>query len=178
MHVEHASGVTAEELRRIVALLKATFTHLIIHTSKSYNALDIASLEMSDKILLVSQLDLSSLRNLVRLMQYFEQYYGLVDKTEVIVNRIGLSDNDISLNKALETIGREVFWQIPNDYATMVESRNNGVPLCMQAPKAKLTQSLSDLVKAVSLFDDDENSEIDPQPSQKPKKGLLSLIHI
>ncbi len=176
VHVEHASGVTAEELRRIVALLKATFTHLIIDTSKSYNALDIASLEMSDKILLVSQLDLSSLRNLVRLMQYFEQYDGLVDKTEVIVNRIGLSDNDISLNKALETIGREVFWQIPNDYATMVESRNNGVPLCMQAPKAKLTQSLSDLVKAVSLFDDDENSEIDPQPSQKPKKGLFSFL--
>ena len=113
VHVENAAGVTSDDFRRIVALLKATFTHLIIDTSKSFGELDMASLEVSDKILLVSQLDLSSLRNLVRLMQYFEQFEGLVDKTEVIVNRIGLSDSDISLNKALETIGREVFWQIP-----------------------------------------------------------------
>lgn len=175
VHVEHATGVTPEELRRIVALLKATFTHLIIDTSKSFNELDMAALEVSDKCLLVSQLDLSSLRNLVRLMQYFEQYEGLVDKTEVIVNRIGLSDNDISLNKALETIGREVFWQIPNDYATMVESRNNGVPLCIQAPKAKLTQSVADLVRAISSLDEDGDQVMDAGKG-KGRKGLFSFL--
>ncbi len=174
VHVEHAFGVNPDELRRIIALLKATFTHLIIDTSKSFNALDMAALEVADKTLLVSQLDLSSLRNLVRLMQYFEQYDGLIDKTEVIVNRIGLSDSDISLNKALETIGREVFWQVPNDYATMVESRNNGVPLCLQAPKAKLTQSLSDLVKALSNVNE-EDADV-ARTKSKPRKGLFSFL--
>jgi len=175
VHVENAAGVTSEDFRRIVALLKATFTHLIIDTSKSFGELDMASLEVSDKILMVSQLDLSSLRNLVRLMQYFEQFDGLVDKTEVIVNRIGLSDSDISLNKALETIGREVFWQIPNDYATMVESRNNGIPLCIQAPKAKLTQSLTELVRTVSSLDDGSEEEAVPV-KQKGRKGLFSFL--
>jgi pilus assembly protein CpaE len=175
VHVEHAAGVSADELRRIVALLKATFSHLIIDTSKSFNSLDMAAMEISDQVLLVSQLDLSSLRNLVRIMQYFEQYEQLVDKTEVIVNRIGLSDNDISLKKALETIGREVFWQIPNDYATMVESRNNGIPLTMQAPKAKLTQSMSDLVRRLSTLDGDEMEEAEAV-KQKPRKGLFSFL--
>ncbi len=175
VHVEHAAGVSADELRRIVALLKATFTHLIIDTSKSFNALDMAALDVADQCLLVSQLDLSSLRNLVRLMQYFEQYDQLVSKTEVIVNRIGLSDNDISLNKALETIGREVYWQIPNDYATMVESRNNGVPLCLQAPKAKITNSISDLVRSISIFDEDPEGVPDNSKS-KPRKGLFSFL--
>ena len=41
----------------------------------------------------------------------------------------GLDSGQISLKKAQETIGREIFWQLPNDYRTMVEVRNNGVPL-------------------------------------------------
>ena len=50
------------------------------------------------------------------------------DKVRVIVNRAGLDNGQISLKKAQETIGRAIFWQLPNDYRTMIEVRNNGVP--------------------------------------------------
>ena len=66
-----------------------------------------------------------------------------------MVNRHGLEDAQISLNKAVDTIGQEVFWQFPNDYLTMVESRNNGIPLLTQAPKAKLTRSLRQLADSM-----------------------------
>jgi pilus assembly protein CpaE len=46
-------------------------------------------------------------------------------------------------------MGREVFWQLPNDYRTMVEVRNNGVPLIEQAPKAAITQSIVALAHAL-----------------------------
>ncbi len=49
------------------------------------------------------------------------------DKVKVVVNRMGLESGQISLKKARESIGRDVFHQIPNDYRTMVEMRNNGV---------------------------------------------------
>jgi pilus assembly protein CpaE len=62
---------------------------------------------------------------------------------------MGLEETQISLNKALETIGREVFWQVPNDYPNMVEARNNGIPLITEAPKAKLTRSIEQLAEAV-----------------------------
>ena len=61
-------------------------------------------------------------------MMSFREIEGLEDKVRIVVNRVGL-DNHISLKKAQETIGREVFWQLPNDYHVMVEVRNNGVPL-------------------------------------------------
>ena len=54
-------------------------------------------------------------------------------------------DSSISLKKAQETMGREIYWQLPNDYKTMVEVRNNGVPLIEQAPKASITQAVSAL---------------------------------
>ena len=75
---------------------------------------------------------------------------GVADKVKIIVNRIGLDNGHISLKKAQETIGREIFWRLPNDYRTMVEVRNNGVPLIEQAPKAAITQSIVSWPQALS----------------------------
>ena len=46
------------------------------------------------------------------------------------------------MKKAEETIGKEIYWQLPNEYRTMIEARNNGVPLIEQSPKAGVTQSI------------------------------------
>jgi pilus assembly protein CpaE len=66
---------------------------------------------------------------------------------KIVVNRVGLDTGSIGLKKAQETMGREIFWQMPNDYKTMVEVRNNGVPLIEQAPKAAITQSVIELAE-------------------------------
>ena len=49
------------------------------------------------------------------------------------------------MKKARETIGREIFKQIPNDYRVMAEVRNNGVPLIEGAPRAGLTQAIIEM---------------------------------
>jgi len=174
VEVETQDLIRTDDLRRILALLKATFSHLIIDVSKSFGPLDVSAMEVSDRVLLVTQLDLTCLRNVVRIMQYLDQFNGLDKKIEIVVNRMGLEDSDISLNKALETIGREVFWQLPNDYATMVGSRNAGIPLCQFAPKSRLTRSINDLVRRLGS-DDDELPEVDPGVGKK-KGGLFSLF--
>jgi len=69
----------------------------------------------------------------------------LRDKLKIVVNRVGLESGQIKLKKAKETIGREIFHQIPNDYRTMIEVRNNGVPLLEQAPKAPITIAMQEL---------------------------------
>ncbi len=134
--------VTTEAVKRVIGLLKATFSHVIIDLSKAYNAVDMAAMEAAGTVLLVTQLDLPCLRNVVRLMMSFEEYEGLKDKVRVLVNRAGLDNGQISLKKAKETIGRDISWQVPNDYRTMVEVRNNGVPLVEHAPRASITQTM------------------------------------
>ena len=110
---------------------------------------DMAALEESDHVLLVTQLDLPCLRNVVRLMMSFDEFDGLKEKTKIVVNRVGLDAGQIGLKKAQETIGRDIYWQIPNDYRTMVEVRNNGVPLLEQFPKASITQAVVSLASAL-----------------------------
>ncbi len=169
VELEQGEPIKPDDLRRILALLKATFSHLIIDVSKSFGKLDLSAMEVSNKILMVTQLDLTCLRNVVRIMQFLEQFDGIKEKVEIVVNRMGLEDADISLNKALETIGREVFWQLPNDYATMVGSRNNGTPLCQFSPKARLTRSINDMVRQLGSGE----TERRPQEEQPRKKGGL-----
>jgi pilus assembly protein CpaE len=89
------------------------------------------------------------MRNVVRLLMSFKGTPTLDQKVKIVVNRAGDDTGQISLKKAQETVGREIFWQIPNDYRVMVEVRNNGVPLIQQAPKAAITQSIGQLADAL-----------------------------
>ena len=82
-------------------------------------------------------------------MMSFKETSKFDEKVKIVVNRVGYDTGQISLRKAQETIGREIFWQIPNDYRVMVEVRNNGVPLVQQAPKAAITQSINQLAVAL-----------------------------
>ena len=150
MQLEDVGLITADDLQRVIGLLKATFTHVVLDLSKGYTAIDLMALEMANTVLLVTQLDLPCLRNVVRLMTSFAEMNSLADKVKILVNRVGLDAGQITLKKAEETLGRDVFWQLPNEYRTMIEARNNGVPLIEQAPKAAVTQSIIALAAALS----------------------------
>lgn len=145
VQLEDGALVSADDLQRVISLLKATFTHLIIDTSKSFNKLDSLAMDVADHVLMVTQLDLPCLRNVVRLLMSFERDERLKQKVRVVVNRVGQGGSSISIKKAEATLGKEVYWQLPNDFRTMIEVRNNGVPLVEQSPKAPLTQSIAQL---------------------------------
>lgn len=171
--LEDARHISTDDLQRMFGLLKATFTHLIIDTSKSYTKLDMFAMEMATDILMVTQLDLPCLRNVVRLMMAFGQTEGLKDKLRVIVNRVGHGTGQISVRKAQDTLGHEIYWQLPNDYRVMVEVRNNGVPLIEQAPKAMITQSIGQLAAALN-GDDGTSGENEPVSKKASWLGLWS----
>jgi pilus assembly protein CpaE len=171
--MEDMSLITPDDLQRVIGLMKATFSHLVLDLSKGYTANDQVALQMAHHILLVTQLDLPCLRNVVRLMTSFRENAELADKIKIVVNRAGL-DSGITLKKAQETIGREVFWQVPNDYRTMVEVRNNGVPLVEHSPKAALTQSIIGL--AESLSGEKKEAEETETPAKPEKASLFSSI--
>ena len=91
----------------------------------------------------------------------------------MVVNRAGLENGQITLKKAQETIGKEIFWQLPNDYRTMIEVRNNGVPLIEQAPKAAITHSITTLANVLTGRESAESATA----SKSKKLGrLLSFL--
>jgi len=150
VQLQDTAHISPDDLTRVLGLLKASFSHMILDLSKSFTALDLVALKSAKDVLLVTQLDLPCLRNVVRLMLSFGEDEGLKEKVKIVVNRVGLENGSISLKKAQETIGREIFWQLPNDYKTMVEVRNNGVPLIEHAPRAGITQAALALAESLT----------------------------
>ncbi len=101
-------------------------------------------------------------------MMGFEEIDNLQEKVEIVVNRAGLDAGQISLKKAKETLGREIFALLPNDYRTMVEVRNNGVPLIVQAPKAAITQGIRELA---SKLQGTVVDSVDDEGGRKPSES-------
>src|SRR5262249_43812108 len=152
----------------VIGLLKASYTHLVFDLSKRFTPTDLTAMRMSDAVLLVAQLELTSLRNVVRMLHTLGNEDGLGEKVKVIVNRVGSEEGDISLKKAEETIGRQIFWKVPNEYKAMHAARNAGVPLLTHAPKCKAQQSLAALASALC----GKNSSSEPK---KERRGFFSF---
>jgi pilus assembly protein CpaE len=152
MRIEELGLVHEDHLHRLISLLRASYSHLLLDLSKSFTGPDLTAMRVADVILLLVQLELSSVRNAVRILHSMGMDPGgLGDKVRLVLNRAGSDfvEGDISLKKAEETIGKPFYWQVPNDSKAMISSRAAGVPLIQHAPKSKVQQSIARL--ALSL---------------------------
>jgi pilus assembly protein CpaE len=148
VQMEDAGLIRDEHLQRVIGLLRASYTHLVLDLSKSFAPTDVTALRMADIVLLVAQLELSSLRNVVRMLLTLGNDESIGDKVQIVLNRVG-SETDITLKKAEETIGKPVYWQIPNDIKLLTDARNQGIPLVQLAPRSKVQQSIAGLAEAL-----------------------------
>jgi pilus assembly protein CpaE len=143
--------VHEDHLSRILNLLKICYTHLVLDLSKAMMPTDLAALRLADHILLVTQLELASLRNVVRILMALSVDDSINEKIRVVVNRVGsdYQEGDISLKRAEENIGRPIYWQIPNDAKAMLGARAEGLSLLQHAPKCRAQQSITGLAQTL-----------------------------
>jgi pilus assembly protein CpaE len=151
--LEIAEGGLVHEghTERILNLLKISYTHLVLDLSKSLSPNDLMGLRIADIILLVAQLELSSLRNVVRLIHCLTGEENLAEKVRVVINKQGSEavEEGISMRKAEEVIGKPIFWQVPNDPKAVIGARVAGQPLIKHAPKSRVQQSIFGLAQAL-----------------------------
>jgi pilus assembly protein CpaE len=148
LNVSDATIITDEHLKRIISLLAACHTHLILDLSKSLRPTDICALAMSDFIFLVVQLEITSIRNTIRLLSTLDADGRLGPRVKLVLNRVGMV-TDITREKAVELLGRPFFWEVPNDHKVMMESRNSGTPMVKSAPVSKIQQNFSDFADEI-----------------------------
>jgi len=168
-------SIRPDEFTKVLKLLQASFSHLVIDLGKSFQHLDVCALKAAEQIILLTQLDLPCLRNVVRLLMSLEAFEGISEKVRIVVNRYGLESGEISLKKAEQHIGREIFAQIPNNYSVVSECRNNGIPLLQTAPKAAITQSVQDLANRLVGVGASDPAPV-TETEKKEKKRLFSFL--
>ncbi len=151
LEIAEVGGIHEQHVERILNLLKISYTHLILDLSKCLLPTDLMALRLADVIILVAQLELSSLRNVVRIIHCLGGEENLADKIRVVINRQGADsvEEGISLKKAEEVIGKPIFWQVPDDAKAVIGARVAGYPLVKHAPKSRVQQSIYGLTQAL-----------------------------
>jgi pilus assembly protein CpaE len=151
LEIAEVGVIHEQHVERVLNLLRISYTHLILDLSKSLLPTDLMALRMADVILLVAQLELSSLRNVVRLVHCLSAEEGVAEKIRVVINRQGADtvEEGIGLKKAEEVIGKPIFWQVPSDHKAVIAARVAGQPLVKHAPKCRVQQSIIGLAHAL-----------------------------
>ena len=145
-HPEKAEVVTGEQIRRILLFLRQHYEYVLVDTSKTFSQSTLAVFEQADLVILVTNADLPSLRNIQRALPMMRRM--LVrgdDQLRLVINRYRTNDQ-ITPDDIERTLGLKVFWRLNNDYEAVLASMNTGKPIVMSA-----TSTYGKDIKALGL---------------------------
>lgn len=129
---EIGEDVTGEQIARILGLLRSHYDYVLVDTSKSLAPPALAALRTADPIILITNMDLPSLRNLKRCLPILDDATaGDTSRLRLVVNRFN-AKSLVSLDDIEETLGIEVFTTLTNDFDTVITSISAGQPLVLQ----------------------------------------------
>lgn len=161
-HPEKVEVVPGEGIRKILAFLKNHYEYIVVDTSKSFTPATLATFEQADRIFLLINVDLPSLRNIKRCQPLLDRIVGAdQERIRLVVNRYHINDV-ISLEEVERTIGMQVFATLSNDYESVIRSINTGQPVINneKSPFARDLRALASEVAGVSPSKNGHNSRL------------------
>jgi pilus assembly protein CpaE len=140
---------TPQIMERVLTLMKRTFDFVVVDGGQSLDGPSQKVIQMSDKIFLITLLNLPCLSNTNKLLRSLATVGVMTkDQVRIVINRY-LKKSDISIKEAEESVRSRIFWNIPNDYKTTMSAINQGKALYDIAPKAAITKNLVTLADSL-----------------------------
>ena len=125
------AGIAADGVHQILGFLRQHYDYVVVDTSKSFNYITMAALEQADEVLLVTNADIPSLRNIKRALPVLERMTGRSgDRVRLVLNRYQVDDL-IPLKDVQSTLGMDVYATLANDYEAVIRSINSGKPVAL-----------------------------------------------
>ena len=135
---EMADMVTEETIKQLLSALKESFDFIIVDTTSYLSEKTLAVLDMSDRIVLIAQQNLSSLKNVSRFFDLAESLEYETQKVWLVVNRAkSKQGKGISVHDVGKALKRPIYGTVPDDEITVNDASNQGVPMVMGEHKKK-----------------------------------------
>jgi pilus assembly protein CpaE len=167
--IEDAELISPTQVREVLGTLRSMFDYIVVDTPHQFDERTLTALEMSDNILLVSLLNLPSLRNTQKCLELFGRIGLRDERVRLVISRF-LPNDEIPRDSIEGILNCPVFFSVPNDYPAVIASVNRGKLLYETFPTKEVTKSFRDLSNLLTL------SGV-PQQTAKPiKRGLLERI--
>jgi pilus assembly protein CpaE len=141
---EEAEAVTPDTTKQIFNSMQEVFDYIVVDTNRSLDQIALVSLELSEAIFVITQLDLPSLKNANKFVNMCIDLGCDESNLRLVINRYE-KRTDISLKEAEEVLNQKAFWLIPNDYPPVNSSINQGKSVISTAPNSKVTRSFKEM---------------------------------
>ncbi len=168
--LEQAEVITSENITTLINVLRNVFSYIIIDTTASFDSKTITALDNSDLVLLISIINLPSVRNCQRCFDLFKRLGYTKDKIKIIVNRY-MENDEIKVEDVEDVLGHPVYFKIPNNYFTIINAINKGLPVCEINPHSNIAKSFKELAALLS----DNFTYTNTQKPQKREKSFNLL---
>jgi pilus assembly protein CpaE len=128
----------------VIDQLRSNFSFTVLDCEHHMSERTLAAMDVADRILLVTQLNVPALRSTQRSLAIGRRLGYANDKMCVVVNRFQ-SGEVLSLTDAMNVLKCEVFWNLPNDYRTSAGALMKGIPVAEFDAGCKLAWSYGQL---------------------------------
>jgi len=162
--VQHESGVrilpaptrpsdwrnlTAQHIRDVVDVLAQTHDFVILDTPGTFNEIVAAAIEVGTMILLVTTLDMASIKDTVLALEMLHERFGNDDeRIKVVLNRAGM-DTGVREKDVERTLDSPLWWRIPQDQE-VVKAAQLGRPIVMSRPNSKVSLEIREIARALA----------------------------
>jgi pilus assembly protein CpaE len=140
---DDVDAVTTAGLEKIIDIARRNYDFVILDVSSTLDPVAVKALDLADAIYLTLQLTITFVRAANRMATVFKVLGYPRDKLRIIVNRFE-KGGEISLADAEKSMTLKVERVIPNSYAAVRASVNQGIPLIDMAPRDPVTRALQE----------------------------------
>jgi pilus assembly protein CpaE len=146
--MEESEHIAPADIGKLLGILRQHYDRVIVDGVRGFDEMALAALDASQVLLMVLTQDVPAVRNAQRCIELFGRLGYDQQKVKLVLNRYQKASK-ITLEVIADTLKVPVAHTIANDFVSIIDAINRGVLLVEAAPRAKLTQDISDLVAIV-----------------------------
>jgi len=161
--------ISADAVARIIKLMKESYKWVVIDSPPSFTDHVLAALDQSDECVLMTSMDVPSIKNMKLSLQTLQLLGFGRDRIRLVLNR---ADSKVGLTvQAVEkTLGTTVDVSIPSSRDVSV-SINRGTPLVIDNPKSPVVASIYKMLEILGAGPAGPVEEA-PEPNQHKRFGF------
>jgi len=166
--IEDGEQISAAQVRDVLSTLRSMFDYIVVDTPHQFDERTLTALEMSDIVLLVSLLNLPSLKNTQKCLELFGRIGLRDERVRLLLSRY-LPNDEIPKESIEGIMNTPVFFSVPNDYPTVISSINRGKLLSEIAPDKEVTKSFDRMAELLE-------GPVVKKAVPERKKGILDNL--
>jgi pilus assembly protein CpaE len=143
LHPTEWGALHRQHIARVIELLSQTHDYVIVDTPGAFNELVATALESADIILLVTSMDIASIKDTALALEMLRAASVSEDKVKLVINH-STSSNSLRAEDVERVLEYEVYWRIPHDVAVS-NSNQLGQPIVMAKPYARASRAIMDM---------------------------------